>query len=137
MNFHLTRSRLVRSLTPLFVLGFFVGSISGGIVYGENALGAELGTDLYKKVNSSYSTTKKALVGKRIIGVNTRINDRIKARCRGIGNTNVLIPGQDLTVDELAEVSAGNFNSLWKKVNPSLFEDNSTEILNCTQQTIQ
>ncbi len=70
------------SLLRRFVHSFLViALLFPYISYGEGYIGEDLGTDLYRKIDAGQGGVSKALVGKRIVGSNARMNKAIQAEC--------------------------------------------------------
>ncbi|MDD2744992.1 MAG: hypothetical protein PHU93_00470 [Candidatus Gracilibacteria bacterium] len=81
-------------------------------------IGEDLGTDLYKRVDSGQGAVTKSLIGKRITGSNARMNKAIKAGCfKGADIKPFLKPGQEFTQDEFALIEGGILDSVYTKIN--------------------
>jgi hypothetical protein len=61
----------------LLIIALLLPSVS----HGEGYIGEDLGTDLYRRIDSGQGKVTKALVGKRIVGSNARMNKAIQAKC--------------------------------------------------------
>lgn len=81
-------------------------------------IGEDLGTDLYKRVDSGQGAVTKSLIGKRITGSNARMNKAIKAGCfKGADIKPFLKPGQEFTQDEFALIEGGILDPVYTKIN--------------------
>ncbi len=121
----------------LLLASLVLANLFSPSLYAEGYIGEDLGTDLYRKVDQGFGSAKKALVGKRIIGSNARMNDAIKKRCKGVDQVNILKSGQEFTESELSEIESGGTGPVFKKLDPKIMGTGvNTELLACIQGVI-